>query len=115
MGSVLRPKVQGPKGDGGPNATLMTVDVVGSLLRGLSLRACQALLRSGLLRPCLIIIDSLLLLLHSPNTLGLRLCGCWEGRLVITRPCLAMQARRAQTLTFIMDGSRSIALREEAN
>lgn len=36
MGSVLRPKMQGPKGDGGPNATLMTVDVVGSLLRSLS-------------------------------------------------------------------------------
>lgn len=70
MGSVLRPKVQGHKGDGVPSAVFMTAGVVGSLLRGHSLsEAKQVLLRLGL------IITSLLLLFHSPNTLGLGLCG----------------------------------------
>lgn len=42
MGSVLRPKVQGHKGDGGPSAVFMMAGVVGVLaersfpLRGLS-------------------------------------------------------------------------------
>lgn len=73
--------MQGYKGDRGPNVAWMTVDVVGSLLRGYPFsKACQALLRLGLMRPCLLTIDSLLLLLHSPNTLGVMLCGCWEAK-----------------------------------
>lgn len=37
------------------------------------------------------------------------------GKSELARPCLAMQARRTQMLTFIMGRSKSIALMEEAN
>lgn len=73
--------MQGDKGDGGPNAALMTVGVVGSLLRGHPLsEVCQALLRLDLMRPFLLLVDSLFLLLHLPNTLVVRLCGYWEAK-----------------------------------